>query len=321
MTDGVGDPGKDHILRLIPLSVFWFGRFKGCEGAIDKTKFVLGIKGSCHGFLSFGVVVASSIPSSFKEMIGLSSIDFHTMIWRALFLMGKPSIWLHQRHSSRTKIPRNKKCRETGLGRKNGNLFAICNFDGKIAYEDIIRATEDFNYKYCIGAGRYGRVYKADLQMGQVVAVKKLDSSQGGEQTNQRSFEKETRALTETRHRNIVKLYGFCSHPRCSFLVYQYIERGSLTSILGGNKGAVELDWVKRMKVIRGVADALSYMHHDRTPPIVHRDLSSKNILLDLEFEACVSDFGTARLIKPDSSNWSTLAGTYGYIAPGMHLR
>ncbi|XP_058094890.1 MDIS1-interacting receptor like kinase 2-like [Magnolia sinica] len=199
---------------------------------------------------------------------------------------------------------------------KNGNLFEICNFDGKIAYEDIIRATEDFNYKYCIGAGGYGRVYKADLQMGQVVAVKILDSSQGGEQADQRSIEKEIRALTEIRHRNIVKLYGFCSHPRCSFLVYEYLERGSLASILSGNKGAVELDWVKRMKVIRGVAHALSYMHHDCTPPIVHRDLSSKNILLDLEFEARVSDFGTARLIKPDSSNWSTLAGTYGYIAP-----
>ncbi|XP_058092605.1 MDIS1-interacting receptor like kinase 2-like [Magnolia sinica] len=199
---------------------------------------------------------------------------------------------------------------------KNGNLFAICNFDGKIAYEDIIRATEDFNYKYCIGAGGYGKVYKADLQMGQVVAVEKLDSSLGSVQADQRSFEKEIQALTEIRHRNIMKLYGFCSHARCSFLVYEYMERGSLAGILSGNKeGAVELDWVKRMEVIR-VADALSYMHHDRTPPIVHRELSSKNILLDLECEACVSDFGTARLIKPDSSNWSTLAGTYGYIAP-----
>ncbi|XP_058094891.1 MDIS1-interacting receptor like kinase 2-like [Magnolia sinica] len=220
------------------------------------------------------------------------------------------SIFLQRSHRTRN-------AEKQDLEVKNGNLFAICNFDGKIAYEDIIRATEDFNCKYCIGAGGYGRVYKADLQMGQVVAVKKLDSSQGGEQADQRSFEKEIQALTEIRHRNIVKLYGFCSHARCTFLVYEYMERGSLASILGGNKeGAVELDWVKRMKVIKGVADALSYMHHDRTPPIVHRDLSSKNILLGLEFEACVSDFGTARLIKPDSSNWSTLAGTYGYIAP-----
>ncbi|XP_058105287.1 MDIS1-interacting receptor like kinase 2-like [Magnolia sinica] len=96
------------------------------------------------------------------------------------------------------------------------------------------------------------------------------------------------------------------------------MERGSLASILSGNEGAVELDWVKRMRVIRGVAHALSYMHHDRIPPIVHRDLSSKNILLGFEFEARVSDFGTARLLNPDSSNWSILAGTYGYVAPEL---
>ncbi|XP_058094893.1 MDIS1-interacting receptor like kinase 2-like [Magnolia sinica] len=201
----------------------------------------------------------------------------------------------------------------------NRNLFEVFNFDGKISYEEIIRATEDFNEKYSVGVGGHGSVYKADLSTGQVVAVKKFYSSLGGEQDDQSSFRNEIRALTEIRHRNIVKLYGFCSHAQCSFLVYEYVERGSLANILNSSmEGAVELDWVKRMKVIRGVAHALSYMHHDLTPPIVHRDLSSNNILLDLEFEARVSDFGTARLIKPDSSNWSALAGTCGYVAPEL---
>lgn len=58
-------------------------------------------------------------------------------------------------------------------------------------------------------------------------------------------------------------------------------------------------------------------MHHDISPPIIHRDISSNNILLDGEYEAHISDFGTAKLLKPDSSNWTALAGTYGYIAPG----
>ncbi|XP_058083781.1 MDIS1-interacting receptor like kinase 2-like [Magnolia sinica] len=73
-----------------------------------------------------------------------------------------------------------------------------------------------------------------------------------------------------------------------------------------------------RVKIIKGVALALSYMHHDCTPPIVHRDLSSNNVLLNSELEASVSDFGTARLLIPDSSNWTMLAGTYGYIAPEL---
>ena len=80
---------------------------------------------------------------------------------------------------------------------------------------------------------------------------------------------------------------------------------------------AVELDWIKRVNVVKGIANALSYMHHDSTLPIIHRDISSNNILLDSKLEAFVADFGTARLLDPDSSNQTLLAGTYGYIAPG----
>ena len=69
--------------------------------------------------------------------------------------------------------------------------------------------------------------------------------------------------------------------------------------------------------MVKGVAHALSYMHHDRSPPIVHRDISSGNILIDDDYEAKISDFGTAKLLKVDSSNWSAVAGTYGYVAPG----
>ena len=80
---------------------------------------------------------------------------------------------------------------------------------------------------------------------------------------------------------------------------------------------AKELDWNKRVNIIKGVALALFYMHHDCSPPIVHSDISSKNILLDSQYEAHVSEFGIAKLLNSDSSNWTSLAGTYGYIAPG----
>ncbi|RZC76268.1 hypothetical protein C5167_000382 [Papaver somniferum] len=138
------------------------------------------------------------------------------------------------------------------------NLFSIWNYDGKIVYEDIIEATENFDAKYCIGTGGYWSVYKAELSTGQVVAVKKLHSpDEDSEISDLKSFESEVHALTEIRHRNIVKLF-------------------------------------------------------------VHRDISSNNILLDSDYEARVSDFGTARILKPDSSNWTALAGTYGYVAPEL---
>ncbi|XXG61824.1 hypothetical protein AAC387_Pa05g0333 [Persea americana] len=213
---------------------------------------------------------------------------------------------------------RMRKTKKMVLDMKNRDPFPIWNYDGKIMYEDIINATENFNDKYFIGEAGYGSVYKADLPTGQVVAVKKLHSTENDEVLDQSSFKDEIQALTEIRHRNIVKLYGFCCHSWCSYLIYEYMEKGNLAISLSNEEVAVNLDWTRRMKVVRGVAHALSNMHHDCNPPIVHRDLSSNNILFDMEFEASISDFGTARLLKPDSSNWSMLAGTYGYVAPEL---
>ena len=68
------------------------------------------------------------------------------------------------------------------------------------------------------------------------------------------------------------------------------------------------------------MAEGLSYMHHDYSPPIVHQDISCKNILLESEHNAHISDFGTAKVLKPDSSNWSLFAGTFGYAAPGSYF-
>ncbi|KAK7295346.1 hypothetical protein RJT34_18253 [Clitoria ternatea] len=102
------------------------------------------------------------------------------------------------------------------------------------------------------------------------------------------------------------------------FLIYQYMERGSLFCVLYDDVEAVELDWKKRVNIVKGIAHALSYLHHDCTPPIVHRDISSSNILLNSEWEPCVADFGTARLLQHDSSNRTLVAGTIGYIAPEL---
>ncbi|XP_061371037.1 probable leucine-rich repeat receptor-like protein kinase At1g35710 [Gastrolobium bilobum] len=205
-----------------------------------------------------------------------------------------------------------------GRSTKNGDLFSIWNYDGKIAFEDIIEATEDFHIKHCIGTGAYGSVYRAQLPSGKIVALKKLHQLESQNPSFDKSFRNEVKVLTEIRHRNIVKLYGFCLHNRCMFLVYQYMERGSLVHVLSNGVEAEELNWSKRVNIIREMTHALSYMHHDCTPPIVHRDVSSSNVLLNTQLEAYVSDFGTARLLDPDSSNQTLVVGTYGYIAPEL---
>ncbi|KAI4297025.1 hypothetical protein L6164_036937 [Bauhinia variegata] len=99
--------------------------------------------------------------------------------------------------------------------------------------------------------------------------------------------------------------------------VYECLEGGSLDKILNHETQEVAFDWNRRVNVVKDVANALSYMHQGCSSPIVHRDISSKNILLNLEYEAHISDFGTAKLLKHDSSNWTLFAGTFGYAAPG----
>ncbi|KAK2632232.1 hypothetical protein EUGRSUZ_L01837 [Eucalyptus grandis] len=187
-----------------------------------------------------------------------------------------------------------RKTEVTSANGSNENPWAIWSFDGRMVYESIIEATEDFDAKYCIGVGGQGSVYKAQLQTGETVAVKKFKEVVDIEVGNRKAFEREIHALTEARHRNIIKLYGFCSKRMATF------------------------DWNRRVNVVKGVAYALSYMHHECSPPIIHRDVSSKNILLDEEYEAHISDFGMAKVLKPYSSNWTSFAGTFGYAAPEL---
>ncbi|XP_027187515.2 uncharacterized protein [Cicer arietinum] len=198
------------------------------------------------------------------------------------------------------------------------DVFSIWSYDGKMVYENIIEATEDFDDKYLIGEGGSGSVYKANLPSGQVVAVKKLHAEVDKDNQNFKAFTYEVQALTQIKHRNIVKLYGFCSHSRHSFVVYEFLEGGSLDNVLRNETQATMFDWKKRVNVVKGVTNSLYHMHHGCSPPIVHRDISSKNILLDLEYEACISDFGTAKILNLDSHNSTTFAGTYGYAAPEL---
>ncbi|KAJ7949542.1 putative Receptor protein kinase [Quillaja saponaria] len=197
--------------------------------------------------------------------------------------------------------------------------FSVMYFNGKILYEDILEATKNFDDMYFIGEGASGKVYKAEMPSGQVIAVKRFSSQVNGLGVESaKTFKNEITTLTETRHRNIVKLHGFCSTGMHVFLVYEFMERGSLSDMLRNDKEAMELDWPKRVEIIQGVARALSYMHHDCVPPILHRDISSKNVLMCSDLEAHVSDFGTARFLEFDGSNWTTFAGTYGYAAPEL---
>uniref|UniRef100_A0A6N2LKF7 Protein kinase domain-containing protein n=1 Tax=Salix viminalis TaxID=40686 RepID=A0A6N2LKF7_SALVM len=145
-----------------------------------------------------------------------------------------------------------------------------------------LRMLETLDISNNMLSGGYGTVYKAVILIERVVAVKKLHRSQTDRLSDFKAFEKEVCVLANIRHCNIVKLYGFCSHAKHSFLVYEFVDRGSWRKVLTSEEQAIELDWMKRLNI------------------------------------AHVSDFGTARLLMPDSSNWTAFAGTFGYSAPEL---
>ncbi|XP_008812406.3 receptor-like protein kinase 2 [Phoenix dactylifera] len=190
--------------------------------------------------------------------------------------------------------------------------------------EQVVRSLVDANV---IGKGCSGIVYRVNMDNGDVIAVKKLWPSTGtaapagkddGNGNRVRdSFSAEVRTLGSIRHKNIVRFLGCCWNRSTRLLMYDYMANGSLGGLLHERNG-FSLEWDLRYRIILGAAQGLAYLHHDCAPPIVHRDIKANNILIGLDFEPYIADFGLAKLVEDGdfarSSN--TVAGSYGYIAP-----
>lgn len=118
------------------------------------------------------------------------------------------------------------------------------------------------------------------------------------------------------------------SDENSKLLVYEYSENHSLDQWLHRKSRAsstsssvlhVVLDWPKRLQIAVGAAQGLYYMHHGCSPPIVHRDVKSSNILVDSEFNTKIADFGLAKMLNQGKlSSGSVVVGSFGYIALGM---
>jgi tRNA A-37 threonylcarbamoyl transferase component Bud32 len=175
-----------------------------------------------------------------------------------------------------------------------------------------------------IGSGASGKVYKVVLSNDEVVAVKKLwgRTNEGDDSVDSEKdrFEAEVETMGKIRHKNIVKLLCCYDTPDCKLLVYEYMPNESLGNLLHSRPHFM-LDWPTRFQIALDSAAGLSYLHHDCVPSIVHRDVKSNNILLDNEFRARVGDFGVAKVftsISKGGKSMSVIAGSCGYIAPGL---
>lgn len=180
---------------------------------------------------------------------------------------------------------------------------------------DLEHATSRFCKDNIIGEGGYGVVYKGRLINGTEIAVKKLLNNMG---QAEKEFRVEVEAIGHVRHKNLVRLLGYCVEGIHRMLVYEYINNGNLEQWLrGAMRQHGTLTWEARMKIVLGIAKALAYLHEAIEPKVVHRDIKSSNILIDEEFNGKLSDFGLAKLLGSGKSHIATrVMGTFGYVAP-----
>ncbi|XP_024994871.1 probable LRR receptor-like serine/threonine-protein kinase At1g67720 isoform X2 [Cynara cardunculus var. scolymus] len=181
-----------------------------------------------------------------------------------------------------------------------------------ISLAELEAATSGFSKK--IGKGSFGPVYYGKMKDGKEVAVKMMaDSSSHGAQ----QFVTEVALLSRIHHRNLVPLIGYCEEEHHRMLVYEYMHNGTLRDHIHDKVNKKHLDWRARLRIAEDSAKGLEYLHTGCNPSIIHRDIKTSNILLDINMRAKVSDFGLSRQTEEDLTHISSVArGTVGYLDP-----
>ncbi|XP_019460241.1 PREDICTED: probably inactive leucine-rich repeat receptor-like protein kinase At5g48380 [Lupinus angustifolius] len=212
--------------------------------------------------------------------------------------------------------PEENKWARSLKGTKAVKVSMFENSVSKMKLSDLMKATSNFSKSNIIGSGRTGTVYKAVLDDGTTLMIKRLQQSQHSD----KEFMSEMATLGTVKHRNLVPLLGFCQTKKERLLVYKNMPIGILHDLLHPAEGGSTIEWSFRLKIAIGAAKGLAWLHHSCNPRIIHRNISSKCILLDEDFEPKISDFGLARLMNPIDTHLSTFVngefGDIGYVAP-----
>ncbi|CAH1434029.1 unnamed protein product [Lactuca virosa] len=180
----------------------------------------------------------------------------------------------------------------------------------KLTVTDVYAATNDLKASNFIGEGNAGKVYKGVLANGQNVAIKHIVND--GEME---TFVREITSLSHVRHPNLVRLLDHCEGEGECFLVYELCHWGNLSEWLF-SKDKV-LTWIQRLHIAIDCARGLWFLHTYPGGCIVHRDIKPTNILLNVNFQAKLADFGLSKIIDTGLSHVSSeVRGTFGYVDP-----
>lgn len=187
----------------------------------------------------------------------------------------------------------------------------------RMSFEEISKSTKNFSRDNMVGRGSMGTMYKAVLQNGCCIAVKRLRVSPNLD----RKFIHEIRSLGRLRNHNLVPLLGFCIERSERILVYKYMSNGNLYDWLhpciedeDDQEVMMEIEWPLRVKIAVGVARVLAWLHHNSNCSTVHNNISSKCILLDQNFEPKLSNFRGRMLVDPNQPNLRNIR------VPNIHI-
>ncbi|KAG7628151.1 putative inactive leucine-rich repeat receptor-like protein kinase IMK2 RLK-Pelle-LRR-III family [Arabidopsis thaliana] len=186
----------------------------------------------------------------------------------------------------------------------------LVHFDGPFVFtaDDLLCATAEI-----MGKSTYGTAYKATLEDGNEVAVKRLR-----EKTTKgvKEFEGEVTALGKIRHQNLLALRAYYLGPKGEkLLVFDYMSKGSLSAFLHARGPETLIPWETRMKIAKGISRGLAHLHSNEN--MIHENLTASNILLDEQTNAHIADYGLSRLMTAAAAtNVIATAGTLGYRAP-----
>ncbi|XP_075659868.1 inactive leucine-rich repeat receptor-like serine/threonine-protein kinase At1g60630 [Castanea sativa] len=177
-----------------------------------------------------------------------------------------------------------------------GSLVFCGAGDHQMSYslEDLLKASAE-----TLGRGIMGCTYKAVMESGFIVTVKRLKDAR---YPRSDEFRRHMEVLGRLSHSNLVPLRAYFQAKEERLLVYDYFPNGSLFSLIHGSRasgGGKPLHWTSCLKIAEDLATGLLYIHHN--PGLTHGNLKSSNVLLGSDFESCLTDYGLLSFRDPNS--------------------
>nr|QAS62458.1 brassinosteroid LRR receptor kinase [Sedum alfredii] len=183
-----------------------------------------------------------------------------------------------------------------------GASLDLSNLGESFTYEQLLQATNEFNDSFLLKHGHSGDLFKGILEGGIPIVIKRIS----WQLHKKEEYSAELDFLSKVSHIRFVPLLGhFLDHENEKFLVYKFIVNGDLSNSLfrkteSEDDSIQSLDWITRLKIATGAAEGLSYLHHECTPPLVHRDVQASSILLDDRFEVRLGSLSSVHVQDKD---------------------